>query len=282
MANKGRVRVLVQWTQIILGVAIGALGYRLFLVPNSIAAGGFTGIGQLINAFTGWPVGAISLALNLPLFLLSMRRLGLSFGLRSLFALTALSILIDCLPKFSVTADPMLGAVFGGVMTGAGFGLVLRGDATTGGSEMLATLVNRRFPVFTIGAITFAVDALVIISSGFIYSANSAMLALIAAFLMNRVLDTVLEGPNLAKAYFIISNQSDRIAQHILHEIDRGVTGLAGRGMYSGVDRTVLLCVVNRMETAQLRRLVAEIDPNAFMIATEVREALGEGFMPHK
>ena len=280
MQNKGR--AWVPWAQIVLGLMFASLGYRLFLVPNDIAAGGFTGLGQLINAFTGWPVGMIALVLNLPLFALSMRRLGLGFGLRSLLSMIALSLLIDYLPVPSVTDDALLSSVFGGVMAGFGFGLILRGDATTGGSDMLGKVINDHFPIFSIGAITFAVDALVIVGSAFVFSATRAMQALIAAYLMNRMLDMVLEGPNLAKAYYIISNESEAIAARILTELDRGVTGLHGRGMYSGDDRTVLLCVVGRLETAHLRRIVAETDPAAFMIATEVREALGEGFMPHK
>ncbi|MGJ4850219.1 YitT family protein [Bacillota bacterium Meth-B3] len=280
MQNKGR--EWVSWAQVVLGLIFGSLGYRLFLVPNDIAAGGFTGIGQLINAFTGWPVGMIALVLNLPLFALSMRRLGLGFGLRSLLSMIALSLLIDHLPVPPVTDDALLSSVFGGVMAGFGFGLVLRGDATTGGSDMLGKVINDHFPAFSIGAISFAVDALVIVGSAFVFSATRAMQALVAAYLMNRMLDMVLEGLNLAKAYYIISNESETIAARILTELDRGVTGLNGRGMYSGDSRLVLLCVVGRLETARLRRIVAETDPAAFMIATEVHEALGEGFMPHK
>ena len=270
-----------QWVQLAAGLLLGALGYRMFLVPNDIAAGGFTGAGQLIHHFTMWPVGAVALALNMPLFALSMGRLGLRFGLKSLLSSVALSLLIDCLPVGPFTRDPILAAIFGGVVAGAGFGLVLRGGATTGGSDMLGKLVSSRVPVATVGAVTFAVDALVIACSAFIFDTDKALLAMVSAFLMNRMLDGVLTGPGRAKAYYIISPHSQRIAQRIMEEMDRGVTGLAGRGMYSQQETTVLMCVVGALEALQLRRIVAQVDPGAFVIVTDVHEALGEGFKPN-
>lgn len=270
-----------QWTQLAAGLLLGALGYRMFLVPNDIAAGGFTGIGQLVNHFLSWPVGAVALALNVPLFALSMGRLGLKFGLKSLLASVALSLLIDHLPVGPFTRDPILAAIFGGVVAGAGFGLVLRGGATTGGSDMLGKLVSSRAPVVTVGAVTFTVDVLVIACSAFVFDADKALLAMVSAFLMNRMLDGVLTGPSRAKAYYIISPHSQRIAQRIMEEMDRGVTGLAGRGMYSQKEMTILMCVIGRLEALQLRRIVSQVDPEAFVIVTDVHEALGEGFNPN-
>ncbi len=270
-----------QWMQLAAGLLLGALGYRMFLVPNDIAAGGFTGIGQLVNHFLSWPVGAVALALNVPLFALSMGRLGLKFGLKSLLASVALSLLIDHLPVGPFTRDPILAAIFGGVVAGAGFGLVLRGGATTGGSDMLGKLVSSRAPVVTVGAVTFTVDVLVIACSAFVFDADKALLAMVSAFLMNRMLDGVLTGPSRAKAYYIISPHSQRIAQRIMEEMDRGVTGLAGRGMYSQKDMTILMCVIGRLEALQLRRIVSQVDPEAFVIVTDVHEALGEGFNPN-
>lgn len=267
--------------QLAAGLLLGALGYRMFLVPNDIAAGGFTGIGQLVNHFLSWPVGAVALALNVPLFALSMGRLGLKFGLKSLLASVALSLLIDHLPVGPFTRDPTLAAIFGGVVAGAGFGLVLRGGATTGGSDMLGKLVSSRAPVVTVGAVTFTVDVLVIACSAFVFDADKALLAMVSAFLMNRMLDGVLTGPSRAKAYYIISPHSQRIAQRIMEEMDRGVTGLAGRGMYSQKDMTILMCVIGRLEALQLRRIVSQVDPEAFVIVTDVHEALGEGFNPN-
>ena len=274
------------WGQILAGIFVCTLAYNMFLIPNEIAPGGFTGIAQLVAHGTGWPVGTITLCLNAPLFLLSARSLGLSFGVRSLVATIGLSLMIDLLPIPSVipsdtTERMLLATVFGGVLGGAGFGLIIRGGATTGGSDMLAKLVKQRIPSVSIGGVMFAVEAIVITASAFVFDIVSAMFALISTFLMSYVIDILVDGLSSARAYFIISEQHVEISRRIMNELERGATALKGRGMYSGNDKEVILCVINRMESVRLRAIVAEIDPNAFMIATNVHEALGEGFMPH-
>lgn len=284
--SKGIRHTVLMWGQIAAGVLLCSMAYNMFLIPNEIAPGGFTGIGQLISHATGWPVGTITLILNIPLFLLSARSLGVSFGVRSLAATVGLSLAMDFLPLPSVipvasTERMLLASIFGGILGGAGFGLILRGDATTGGSDMLARLIRSRFQFVSLGVVMFAVDGLVILASAFVFDIVSAMFALISTFLMSYVIDLLVDGLNSARAYFIISKESDAIASRIMNELERGATALNGRGMYSGQDKNVLLCVVNRTEAARLRGIVAELDPNAFMIATNVREALGEGFMPH-
>jgi uncharacterized membrane-anchored protein YitT (DUF2179 family) len=272
---------MTDWGEILLGLFASALAYRLFLIPNEVAPGGFTGIGQILNTLLGWNVGTVTLVLNVPLFALSMRSMGLKFGVRSLVASVGLSLLIDYLPFGALTQDKLLAAIFGGVLGGAGFGLIMLGQATTGGSDMLGMLIHKKLKVVKVSAAVFMVDGLVIAAAGIVYDVTGAMLALISTYIMAQVLDRVLEGPNMAKAYFIISKKSDEISKAVLKEMDRGVTSLAGRGMYTGEDRAVLLCVINRRETLKLRTLVSDIDPCAFMIATDVREALGEGFQPH-
>ncbi len=274
------------WGQIIAGTLICSLSYNMFLIPNDIAPGGFTGIAQLISHALSLRVGIIALLLNIPLFLFSAHMLGLSFGLRSLTATILLSALIDFLPVPSlIPADAIdrmvLASLFGGVLGGIGFGLILRGGATTGGSDMLARLIKERIPSVRLGTVMFAVDALVIIASALVFDVVSAMFALISTYLMSHIIDALLDGVNRAHAYFIISQQHDAIASRILMELNRGVTGLKGRGLYSGSNTDVLLCVISRTETALLRAIIAEIDPRAFVIAANIHEVLGEGFMPH-
>lgn len=271
-------RELLKWIEIALGLLICVVGYRLYLIPNNIAAGGFTGIGQLVNAYTGLPIGAVSLVLNIPLFLVSIKVYGWKFAGRSLVGTVGLSLLIDLLPIGSITDDPLLAAVYGGVVTGIGFGLILRGDATTGGSDMLGKLINNKLSFFSVSVCIFIVDAFVIVASGIAFSATNAMFALISVFIMSKVIDVVLEGINTAKAYFIISAHAELIAHRILTELNRGVTGMSGQGMYSREDRQVLLCVINRTETARLKSIVAECDEKAFVIATNIHEVFGEGF----
>lgn len=266
---------------IALGLLLCTLAYNLFLIPNTIAAGGFTGIAQLINSFTGWPVGSVSLALNVPLFLISMKSMGLKFGLRSLIATVMLSLMLDNLHFGWSMDDRWLATVYGGLLSGAGFGLILRGNATTGGTDMLASLIHRIFPRIKVSIGLFAIDGLVIIASAFVFDTTAAMYALITIMVSNVVVDFVLEGPNSSHAFFIISDKSEEIAQRILSELDRGVTGLDGVGMYSMEKKRVLLCVVSRLETVSLRRIVFSVDPRAFLISSKANDTFGEGFKPH-
>ncbi len=261
------------------GLILATLGYRLYLIPNNVAPGGFTGIGQIVNHLVpAVGVGLVNLLLNVPLFLVSLRSMGLGFGLRSLISSVALSLMLDYLPVPAMTDDVLLSAVFGGVLCGAGFGLVLRGHATTGGSDMLASIVHRHVPALKVSVCLFATDATVVIASGFVFDASAAMYALISVFVMNVVIDQVLEGPGLARSHIIITNHGEEMAERILKELDRGVTAIEAKGMYSGEGRTMLLCVVSRLEAVRLRSIVYSVDPRAFVIVQNVHEALGEGF----
>ena len=263
-----------------LGLLVAAVAYRMYLVPNQVVAGGFTGVGQLLNHLLGISVGTVNIAMNVPLFLISMKSMGIRFGVRSLIAMVLLSLLIDHIPLPAATDDMLLAAVYGGAISGIGFGLVLRGSATTGGTDMLASLLHRLIPVLRVSYAIFFFDGLVIIASAFTFEPQAAMYGLISTFLCNVLIDLVLEGPNSAHSYFIISDQSDAIAEKIMKEMDRGVTALEAMGMYSHTQKRVLLCVVGRFEAMRLRRIIFEIDPHAFVIANKAKEVLGEGFKP--
>jgi len=267
---------------ILLGLVFCTLAYNLFLIPNSIAAGGFTGIAQLVNSATRWPIGAISLALNVPLFLFSMKSLGIRFGIRSLIATLLFSLLLDLMNLTCPVQDMWLATVYGGLLGGLGFGLILRGSATTGGTDMLASLLHRLFPVIRVSWGIFVIDGLVIVASAFVFDMMSAMYALICTLITNVVVDFVLEGPNSAHSFFIISDKSDEIAARIMQELERGVTGLEGMGMYSNTHKRVLLCAVSRLETIRLRRIVFSIDPRAFLISSKAHDTYGEGFKDSK
>ena len=263
---------------VVVGLLVAAAAYRMYLIPNQVVNGGFTGVGQLLNHATGISVGLVNIALNVPLFLISMKSMGLRFGVRSLIAMVLMSLLIDHIPLPRATDDMLLASVYGGAISGIGFGLVLRGNATTGGTDMLASLLHRLVPVIKVSYAIFMIDGLVIIASAFVFEAQAAMYGLISAFLCNVLIDLVLEGPNSAHSYFIISDKSEAIAERIMHEMNRGVTGLEAVGMYSRKRKQVLLCVVNRFESMRLRRIVFEADPHAFVIANKAKEVLGEGF----
>ena len=263
---------------ILLGLILSVLGYELFLIPNSIAAGGFTGAAQLINSLTGLPIGALALAMNVPLFLISIRSMGWRFVLRSLIVTLAFSLALDTFTLRAPVQDIWLATVYGGLLSGAGFGLVLRGSATTGGTDMLASLIHRLIPPIRVSIGIFLVDGLVILASAFVFDTTRAMYALICTLITNVVVDFVLEGPNSSHSFFIISDRSDEIARRIMDELERGVTGLEGVGMYSGTSKRVLLCAVSRLESVRLRRIVFAVDPSAFFISTRSHDTYGEGF----
>ena len=265
---------------VMVGLLVAAAAYRMYLIPNQVVNGGFTGVGQLLNHATGISIGLVNMMLNVPLFVISMKSMGLRFGVRSLVAMVLLSLLIDHLPLPPATDDMLLASVYGGAISGIGFGLVLRGNATTGGTDMLASLLHRLVPVLKVSYAIFVFDGLVIIASAFVFESQAAMYGLISAFLCNVLIDLVLEGPNSAHSYFIISDNSEAIARKIMDEMNRGVTGLEAMGMYSRTHKQVLLCVVNRFEAMRLRRIIFEADPHAFVIANKAHEVLGEGFKP--
>ena len=270
--------VLLSYGQIVLGCLIGAAAYPLFMTPNNIAPGGLTGAATILNYLFSLPIGTTSLILNIPLFLIGYRAMGRIFVFRSLVATLLFSLLIDILPLEPMTMDPLLATLYGGVLLGIGLGLILRGGATTGGTDMVARMVHRRFPFITVGAFLFALDFMVVAAAGILMGTSEALYALINIFLASKVIDIVMVGFGGNKACFVISQAWEKIADRIMHEMDRGVTQLTAKGGYTGESRPTLLCVVSRMEVMALKRIIREEDEKAFVIIVEAHEAIGDGF----
>ncbi len=269
---------LVAYIEIVLGCVIGGAAYPLFLVPNNIAPGGLTGVATIFNYLWGWPVGVTSMALNLPLFVIGWKAMGKVFVFRSLVATFLFSAFIDLLQFPPLTDDILLGSVYGALVLGVGLGLILRGGATTGGSDMIARMVHKQFPIVTVGMFLFLVDCAVILCAAFTMSARAALYALICIFISAKAVDLVLAGFGSAKACFIITNQGENISGHIMHELDRGVTVLSATGAYSGKNHALLISVVSQREVIPLKKIVRQEDEKAFMFITDTHETLGEGF----
>ncbi|MBQ8312558.1 MAG: YitT family protein [Clostridia bacterium] len=269
---------VMAYAQIVLGCLIGGAAYPLFLVPNSIAPGGLSGLAMVLNHLFHWPVGMTSLIMNIPLFLLGYKAMGRVFVFRSLVATVIFSLAIDLIKLPAMTVDPLLGTLYGGLLLGVGLGLILRGGATTGGTDMIARMVHSKMPFITVGVFLLMIDCLVVILAGAVMGTSEGLYAMISIFISSKVIDMVMAGFSSNKACFIITKQWDEVTQHILHGMDRGVTQLTARGAYSGEERPVVLCVVSRQEVARLKDIVREADENAFMFVTEAHEALGEGF----
>ncbi|MBQ7865482.1 MAG: YitT family protein [Clostridia bacterium] len=269
---------VMAYAQIVLGCLIGGAAYPLFLVPNSIAPGGLSGLAMVLNHLFHWPVGMTSLIMNIPLFLLGYKAMGRVFVFRSLVATVIFSLAIDLIKLPAMTVDPLLGTLYGGLLLGVGLGLILRGGATTGGTDMIARMVHSKMPFITVGVFLLMIDCLVVILAGVVMGTSEGLYAMISIFISSKVIDMVMAGFSSNKACFIITKQWDEVTRHILHGMDRGVTQLTARGAYSGEERPVVLCVVSRQEVARLKDIVREADENAFMFVTEAHEALGEGF----
>ena len=270
--------ILMAYAQIFIGSVIGAAAYPTFLIPNNIAPGGLTGVATILNYLAGWPVGITALVLNIPLFLIGYRTMGKVFAFRSLVATALFTILIDILPLKPVSEDPLLGTLFGGVVLGIGLGLILRGGATTGGSDMVARMVHRRFSFITVGMFLFALDFLVVLAAAIFIGGTQALYAMIDIYVCGRVIDAVMVGFGGNKACFVMTDAWQKITGRVLNEIERGCTLLDAKGAYSGTSRPVVMCVMSRQEMTTLKRIVQEEDEKAFMFITEAHEALGEGF----
>ncbi|MEW5762337.1 MAG: YitT family protein [Bacillota bacterium] len=266
------------------GVMLTALGLDLFLVPNRIAAGGVGGIATILHHLFGLPVGAVMLALNVPLFAWGIYRLGFTYGFRSLIGAVALSVAVDALALFlpAPTRDPLLASLYGGVLVGAGLGLVFRAKGTTGGTDFAAAILRSYLGV-NVGQILMVIDGLIVLAAGFAFrSAELAMYALITIFLTAWLIDLVQEGFSFAKAFLIISRHQEQIARAVLRDLERGATVWRARGAYTGEERDVLFTVVNRAEVTRLKDLVYGIDPRAFIVLADVHEVLGEGFKEYR
>ncbi len=267
------------YVQIVLGCLLGAVSYPMFLVPNHIAPGGLTGLATVINyIWPALPVGITSLALNVPLFIIGYRSMGKVFAFRSLIATILFSLLIDLIPLEPLTDDPMLGAIFGGVLLGIGLGLILRGGATTGGSDMAARMLHNRFQFLSVGAILLFIDCVVVFMAGFTIKAESALYAFISIFVSSKAVDLVLVGMTREMACYVITSQYERVSGDIMEQLSRGVTLLSAKGGYSGMERPVLLCVLSQQEVGRLKAIVRAADKTAFVFISDAHEVLGEGF----
>lgn len=265
---------------IISGALIMAVGYNLFLIPGRIASGGVGGMATALNIRFGVSVSATVLVVNALLFIISWSKMPRKIFVRSAVGTVALTIFLELLsgiPDFC--NDVFLSATFGGVIMGAGVGIVIRSNASTGGSDFLAVILHSVFKHISIAKLILLIDGAIIISAGILLGDYTLMLyAFLSAYIGVKVADGIVEGGVSAKSAYIISDKSDEIAELVLDRLNRGVTGIYSKGMYTGNNITVLLCIVKRNEIPRLKELVRRTDENAFIILSEVREVFGKGF----
>lgn len=265
------------------GSLIYAVSVNAFTVPNHIVLGGITGISTLINFQTGWPIGMLSLFLNIPVFICAIVEIGYKLVGKTMVATVIVSVMIDAIgmviPKY--VGSQMLAAIFGGCLEGIGLSLIFMRGATTGGTDLIARVLGRHFRTMSMGRLMLCVDLVIILVSAVVYGTiESALYGGIAIFVSTKLIDTVLYGTDIGtgKVLFIMSEKSAEISREILSSMDRGVTVLKSRGAYSGREGEVLLCAVRRYEVYKVKDLVHAIDKSAFMIVGDAGEITGEGF----
>ncbi len=263
-----------------MSIAIGS-AYE----PNGIVDGGFSGVAIIIKNVTkgivegGIPLWLTNILLNIPMFFLGIKIKGMKFLARTMWGTFSLSFWLGIMPSMQfVTGDLVLASVFGGIFQGTGIALVFLGKGTTGGTDMVATLIQHFVKHISVARIMQVIDGLIVVAGAVVFGPTKALYAIVAIFIMAKVTDGFLEGMNYAKAVYIITDKYEEVSNMLLHELDRGVTGIQAKGMYAGADKMMLFCVVGKKQLVQLKEVVAHIDPRAFVIVTEAREVLGEGF----
>ena len=276
----------VDYLFIFMGTGIMALAIQCIFEPIGLVTGGFSGIAIIIRKMTagivegGVPLWLTNLALNVPVFIAALIIKGRKFLGRTVIGTVLLSFWLYVIPQVDLTqGDYMLSAVFGGVITGIGIGFVLLAKATTGGTDMVSALIQKYVRHYSVVQILQVIDGMVVLAGLYVFGLKPALYAIVAIFITSKVSDALMEGMKYSKAAFIITDCYKEIADAIMTQLDRGLTGLDATGMYSGDKKTVLYCVVSKKEIVELKDIVAKIDPKAFVIVTDAREVFGEGFL---
>ena len=266
---------------ITLACVLYALSFNWFYAPNDFTVGGFTGISQIINFFVPvLPIGTMVIVLNVPLFVVGLKKFGFACLCKSIYTMALSSVLIDVVDvihQFS-PMDPLLACLYGGVTLGVASGLIFREEATTGGSELGAWIVRSYVERLSIGNICLGIDLTIILIYAAVFrSLNNALYGALALYITTKVLDLVVYGQNTAKLAYIISDKYEEIMQEMITR-DMGATLLNGKGIYTGSERPLLLCAVRNKEVVSIKRFIKELDPDAFFIVCDASEVLGEGF----
>ncbi|MCX7995912.1 MAG: YitT family protein [candidate division WOR-3 bacterium] len=267
-----------------IGILFYTLSYAVFLIPHSIVPGGVSGLAIIFHILFKTPVGIMVIIFNIPLFILAIRILGFSLSARSVATILVTNLLIDfftyTVKISSPTQNTILASIYGGVMLGIGLGLIFRGGANTGGTDIVGQILNR-FTNFSVGIWILIVDTGIITFAGIATnSIELALLGYLSLFISTRVIDLILEGFDYARAAFVVSEHTEKVVEGIYEKLGRGVTVLEGYSPYTKAKRPVIMCVITKRETENLKRLVKAIDNNAFVILTDVFEVLGHGFRP--
>ncbi len=281
MDKKKLLEYSVMYLKIVLGSALYAVGFQFFLYPNDVVASGVVGISTIINYISGLPVGVMTIVINIPLFVISWKHFGLKFIVASVAAMLVNSVLMDLFAAvdFVATTDPLLAAVYGGVIRGLGLGLIYTTGATAGGTDIIAKFLRRKYQYINFSTFILGMDVAIFLIFAILFGKlDSAMYSAICMFIASQVVDIVLYGAVNSKVCYVITDESALVKDAIVQRLHRGVTYIHGEGAWSGRQKNIILCVIKRSQIVELKKLIREIDEGAFMIVSDSREVFGKGF----
>lgn len=281
---KRALHVILDFFMVTVGCGFMALSFNLFCIPNQIAPGGFSGLAAVIYYVSGFPVGITTFILCAPLFIFTIKDMGIKTFIKTLYGTAVFSVIVDLTVNMpSIVDDIFLASVFGGIVLGFGIGLVFKFRGTTGGTDLLAMLIHKKFSTISIGTWLLIIDFIVVAIAGFVLGKiEIALYSVITIYTSMKMIDLIQSGMNYLKAFYIFSEYPDRIKESIFARLERGVTYLKATGGYTGHDKNILLCVVTRQQISELKSIIKESDPAAFVILADVHEVMGEGFNEKK
>ncbi|WML46045.1 YitT family protein [Neobacillus sp. PS3-40] len=273
-----KAELAVEYLYILLGSAIIGFSFNVFLLPNKIASGGVSGISTILHTTVGWEPAFVQWAFNIPLFIAGIIFLGKQFGAKTLVG----TIFLPLVVFFTKSIDPwthnaLLASLYGGIGVGLGLGIVFRGKASTGGTDLAAQIIHK-YAGFTLGTCVVLIDGLIVITAALVFDIERGLYALISLYVTSKTIDLVQVGFGRSKMAMIITSKQDEVRSGILNQIDRGVTKLSAYGGFTDNERPILMCVFDQTEFTKLKQLVKSIDPTAFVIVMDAAEVHGEGF----
>ena len=275
----------LEYLLIIIGTGLMATAITSCFDAAGMVTGGFSGIAIIVKAGSkglygnGVPLWVTNLVLNVPVFILAAKIKGFSFVKKALMGDISLTVWLAVLPAWKLSEDIFLAALYGGILQGVGIGLVFLGGGTTGGTDLLAAIIQKYMKHYSIAQVMQFVDGAVVVAGMYVFGVERALYAIIAVYLVTKVSDGIIAGLKFSKAVYIITDKPDEVSRMVMEDIDRGITGIRAKGMYSGNDKLMLFCVVGKKELVHLKEMIDEIDPKAFVIVGDAREVHGEGFI---
>lgn len=277
------VEKIKQYIWIAIGTILMSVAVVVFFDTTGVVVGGVTGVAIILKELFGVPMWLVNALINIPLFIMGFKTLDRDIFYKTLFGTVSLTVFLGLVPYLNVlTGNLLVDIIMGSVIMGAGLGLIFASYASSGGTDLMATLINRKIRYISIPKIMAIIDGIIVIAGAFVFGVEKGIYAIIAIYIVTKVSDTIMEGPNRAKQIYIISDKYDEIGNYILENINRGVTYIQSRGAYTKKEKNMIMCVVSSKEMVKIKQNLYRIDENAICFVGDIREAFGEGFTKYR